>query len=1579
MEDSSRMSQMGVVAAPQTDSPARTSPPHQRRSRTSYRLPSFRQGPAPIIPGRAGIGLLIAVIAFLAAASGWLWLVQDVPSRTAFIYFADSYPAPFAAPGWIDEDGDRFQLLDGLTLQVESAGFGDGLNSTPWDSLHTALRMVRPQIQRGEVLIVDVRGLGAVTPKGQPALIPPSADPFDATTWILLSEFCQHIEAAAPESQQVHLVLDCLPTRTHWSCGWLFNGFPEAVEAWSEQLDVTKSLVKFTVYCRGGNGETRWRSQTRRGSVLQKALWQGLAGEADDRGNHNGQVDVTELVTSLQESLPSSDPVKVIKFGKATGHLTHALPSKSRDELSLAQRRAEPEVADVELQTAWKQCDMLLKTDLWQKDLPAAGRLLRALSWWENNLWSGHAGVAESAATAREVTRWLSYLQRQSETSHLPAGPYPLLELQQHTGLDAGKLHAAQTLRDELSLAGDRATLAPQSRALAENELLAQTSFHLMASLLAEAAPADSWQDPTLVQRVLSQRSRFESLAIPEDIRVSRRLVSELNEPRTRNLIAFDGLQVGATLQAETIVNALSQGDAALAVCDSASKELHRQLVTCDRMRLEMPFLAEWATIRDANSTNDKDHLVNQLLLPLISGLNDLDARLHPSQAVAGGSTVAPLTVERSWEKLRSQFDDEWKRLLKLRHCHPNDLDALENLLQVPLLARQDDDESRSPADQRMVLLRKLIAAQTQVSDPVTKSPPPQPQVRMLSRWNTHPALVLIGSAHQEQNTTRDDPTLEDWNAEFRNRLCDAEEVESSTVSTKPLAKNPNERLLNSRRGIALTRTSNNVWAEDYRKLAWADLLLWLGDGALAEFWGPLPESHQPLMTTQVDHLMTVVSGLVDSREKEVAALRQRLTAGITATETGMLIDAASLTPVSPSDKLSTKVEIRQNGKGVILPEGIARVGIQPLGDAYPANAVAVPIDSLRKTSAIKDEIPLDPQLVASSFADVNQPLLAEIWLRGNTYRSNFRIIPAGGRVAEVDLDPTAKTTFTVSSQQMRGAAMTFILDCSASMQELIPREGEQGKTPKLTAAISALHGLLSEMTDQSGASVGVMLYGHRASHDPKSQKVILQKRYTDAFSATSGLHPYNDVETILPPGRFGSAELGQVSAHLGNLLPWGETPLYLAVTQAAADFQHLPSDVQRHIVVVTDGRNYQFNPPPGQRVEFADALAKAHAANAVVHVIGFGMSAKEQQAAAAEFTKLASQTGGSSQLDVSRASQLVEKLRSLVGPASFTWAAADGKTHQAPVNEPVTWSDRLPAKLTVIYETATADINLEGGEAAVLLGDATAGPQGQLPSADHTSSNPQFVSLTGGDSPDDQLLVGVHQHQRVGSDAVFTFSLKRANQLYLSQPDGYDISIQPLDESGAEVGEPFVFQGNEYAARMPVPVMQVRTNQWPINAPHANVRLSILDAAAKTAETLALPSASTGQSTLSLGVQWELRQTTNFVQCILRHQANSPGLGTIAVTWVSGPAIKTVRRRLDSEAQIEVHTFIYDQTDAADAPAKIMLAMPQPASRREMHRPLRVTLLGEDGLIAPVAPARQAASLPELVPPALAAPVLLR
>ena len=143
-------------------------------------------------------------------------------------------------------------------------------------------------------------------------------------------------------------------------------------------------------------------------------------------------------------------------------------------------------------------------------------------------------------------------------------------------------------------------------------------------------------------------------------------------------------------------------------------------------------------------------------------------------------------------------------------------------------------------------------------------------------------------------------------------------------------------------------------------------------------------------------------------------------------------------------------------------------------------------------------------------------------------------------------------------------------------------RDGRPGRRPSDSAARSgqdrpARHALGTG--GQGDARVGVIFYGHRVGWNLKNPEQIL--RQTDyARPIPDDLRPSEDVETVLPLGRFDSVVAGGVFDLMKSLKPWGETPLYLSVIQAVGEFAADEPGTEKSIVVITDGANYQFNSP---------------------------------------------------------------------------------------------------------------------------------------------------------------------------------------------------------------------------------------------------------------------------------------------------------------------------------------------------------------------------------------------------------------
>jgi hypothetical protein len=239
------------------------------------------------------------------------------------------------------------------------------------------------------------------------------------------------------------------------------------------------------------------------------------------------------------------------------------------------------------------------------------------------------------------------------------------------------------------------------------------------------------------------------------------------------------------------------------------------------------------------------------------------------------------------------------------------------------------------------------------------------------------------------------------------------------------------------------------------------------------------------------------------------------------------------------------------------------------------------------------------------------------------------------------------------ADESSENRAVLFILDCSNSMGDempVLPRAGNVPQlAPKLDVAKRVLEGALEEIAtrNQDGANilVGVRFYGHRVGWVPGSTppRMLVQEQH--AGQVPSGLRPSRDVETIQRVGRLGPPELAGIKAQLNRLVPWGETPLYLSLEQALADFDGVPRESDKTIVAILDGRNNQFEPT----TTLEDVLrASEERPNVRIHILGLDIRDAEAEAARDEHTRLATAAGGTYS-DVGSGSELATRMRELL------------------------------------------------------------------------------------------------------------------------------------------------------------------------------------------------------------------------------------------------------------------------------------------------------------------------------------------
>ena len=233
-----------------------------------------------------------------------------------------------------------------------------------------------------------------------------------------------------------------------------------------------------------------------------------------------------------------------------------------------------------------------------------------------------------------------------------------------------------------------------------------------------------------------------------------------------------------------------------------------------------------------------------------------------------------------------------------------------------------------------------------------------------------------------------------------------------------------------------------------------------------------------------------------------------------------------------------------------------------------------------------------------------------------------------------------SSVTAAARAETFQAGSIAFILDCSNDMgdeAEAKPETVRQVSNTEAPTRLEAADGLLREMfrelAGQPNCRGAVWLYGHRLvwEQEVKHPDLLSQDDYLEAtvgFGALNGLLPGDDVEQVQPFKPFTLQEAQQLNVRLDTLKPWGEKPLYLALTRAMDALVDQPAAEPKTIIVFTSGRNEQWL---ARYKTSRERVAGALRNNLVpIHFLHFGPSPEEDDPAENELRELAAQGGGS-------------------------------------------------------------------------------------------------------------------------------------------------------------------------------------------------------------------------------------------------------------------------------------------------------------------------------------------------------------
>ena len=448
--------------------------------------------------------------------------------------------------------------------------------------------------------------------------------------------------------------------------------------------------------------------------------------------------------------------------------------------------------------------------------------------------------------------------------------------------------------------------------------------------------------------------------------------------------------------------------------------------------------------------------------------------------------------------------------------------------------------------------------------------------------------------------------------------------------------------------------------------------MLWHGQRALDDFWGPSGPQREPLFAQAAESYLAAVRRLAQP-DPEIASRIDQLTSLLEkrrqAARAAFVVTSTDVLLLADDADLTAQIGVQSTPPGRDLPSGTAAVF---LGDEKgPLPTTIFPLDIA--SSSAEDHPALGPVAVPVRSGELKTrgpAFQAAVMFRGHRFATPLMVRELAGTRVEVTRHKYGPSRVTLTGLGRKRASIVFVLDCSHSMLDRVDVEapsvsGQDSRPGKLNVAADALRTMLERFGERGEMRIGVRFFGHRVGwRTDQTETLARQEAYPDAISPT--LRPYEDVELFLPLGRFDSVIAGNVSRRLRELRPWGESPLYLALRQALLDFGPEDDLAEKYVVVITDGKNYQFNPPPESAPTLGE-IEEAYSSRGIhVEIVGFAIPADEQATAFREFGELSTRTGGSFSV-ATNASSLIRDLQRRMVKTEFSVAQGDRVSGQPP------------------------------------------------------------------------------------------------------------------------------------------------------------------------------------------------------------------------------------------------------------------------------------------------------------------------
>lgn len=1531
---------------------------------------------------RRAIAAGLCFVASLLIAGFYLQLALTAPRRLTAIVLAANYLPPIDSNPWTAENRELLGLLNGHNLSVVRGGTGDELSNGDWTEFtENVSQHVSADENAPVVLYINLHS--GVDDQGEPCVIPPLARQEDSRTWVPIWEIVKHTSEALVKDGAIVLALECGRLGTNSAVATDNFEFCKALEKVLEERSSGLSHPLHVLVSSSNRlpSFSDWGNQC---DPFTRELARGLHGEADHLGmggNGDHYVDFAELQRFVasevsQWSLRHRGLAQDVWSWSSSAQfpdLCWQLPGKF---VVPARSGAKDSATSQPLVDMWGALASLRAQQPWL-DCPAEWKELCLLTLGYEQAIFGGADVQGMAETLRQtIDQKRVRLQERLAAIRAPSSFDKVLGSQQ-----------AATWRDfsaTPTLAQIRSALQSETQSV-PGEMRGVP----VLTVLANDPSNRIWQEPELLANYANLRQNALTVLRPEI--AQEKLLTQMRdkiqslELRIDDAILADNPLDGTRSLIEDYEHELDQfQDLHESILNRASAlfELVSEVQEIGTVLLASQF----QSVEKYNWTEDRLNLSALLARKNVDLLADIQANQNTDNA---GSTANIL------QDLRNAQDQLWLRLLGLRQpAAATDQFQLEQLVSGVWLPAQhavggELGAMRWKAREALVQWERRLdevrsdAALDEVASSHAHSD------RSLSEPRRFFASCLTGESNSSSLTAARyrtmikqncDPTSPDLVPEERpaqgylvcEHAIEARLVAAQTGTTEASAILARIRQLATQRCLSdfAEATLDSFWAVPTK--AGEPYFAWVARQALdateqiqalrnefAQDDARKASSTHKLKYVSVD-TSSAATGLsqVATRCEALQTVLERRRASLgtsPATQSTWVPAYNGNSHGVNAAQWEARVSLQQQVPDFVLPSGLASLTLRDDGH-LTRQAIAVGDQSTEQTVVL----PVD--WLAMDQMDLSEGAQLSLDYRGHLFQVPLSPLPSIGNGTSIEVPQEPITTLTIRDDRPATGRITFILDCSASM--FAPADSELGKAnddatgrlTKMDAAKLALLRLLKDMRGQD-AEVSVVLYGHRVSQGSAEQGRLLQSRYLANYPLSSPLEAFEDVEIILPMGRFGPAEYQAIEQRLASVLPWGQTPLYLAVSEA---LEATPNTGQQHdLIVISDGRNYQFNPTVEKNIDPQALIAQAKEHATRVHVIGFGVPTDEAEESLEQFQALAHATNGQVTMQVANASLLTDELSKLNARSGYQVRFADTASYVGQVNRPMSFAEVSAGSdyASIFYEGNTYFVAVERGAALQL----NVNSQASLVCARLNSESPRFGRLYDARDRSQPLEVGIHQPRKVRTGVRWKLSIQSTEGVVIRRPREVVIEIQPITDAldqPRKAYPKFIVCDPIWAEGYPVPVIEFQTDDWPPDANRAEVMVWASEAPGKVLDKTA--------TEISDRLSWQTQATEQGLSLILALDDEAKSLGYFPRVREHG--MMRVERRFSSDGSLSYHRFVTSDSNALQLEQNGGLSDASPrlefhsldaikATSLRLERPIEIELMPDAATLSPTLP----------------------